>query len=231
MRAISESTLGGLTLIVGPLLAIVFFILQPGGVLINSAEMDEAYATVYALSRHRALASLTVIAISLGLIVSLYGQFVLLSRIQACAGGAALARLGFWFLAVGGFGWFVVQALNFVMAAAQMEVAASVQSAVAVYTAETSIALLASLAIAFGFLLFSLGLAGCGACNRVGAWIVAAVSLIALLSLVIGISDPSRLSDMIQISRLCYVVWAIWSVSLGVNLLRRREPPPATAGN
>ncbi|MDE2816668.1 MAG: hypothetical protein OXM03_11475 [Chloroflexota bacterium] len=231
MRAISESTLGGLTLIVGPLLAIVFFILQPGGVLINSAEMDEAYATIYALSRYRTLANLTVIAISLGLIVSLYGQFVLLSGMQARAGGAALAWFGFIFLAFGGFGWFVVQALNFGMADTQLEVAASVQSAVAVYTAETSIALLASLAIAFGFLLFSLGLAGCGACNRVGAWIVAAVSLIALLSLIIGISDPSRLSDMIQVSRLCYFVWAIWTVSLGVGLLRRKEPPPATTGN
>ncbi len=231
MRTISESSLGGLTLIVGPLLAIVFFVLQPGGVLINSAEMDEAYATIYALSRYRALANLTVIAISLGLILSLYGQFVLLGNVHGKAGGAALARLGFLFLAVGGFGWFVVQALNFGMAATQIEVAESVQSAVAVYTAETSIALLASLAVAFGFLLFSLGLASSGACRPVGAWIAAAVSLIALLSLIMGISDPSRLSSMIQVSRLCYSVWAIWTVSLGVGLLRRRKTLPATTGN
>ena len=226
MRVISENTLGGLALIVGPLLAIVFFVLQPGGVLINSAEMDKAYATIYALSRYRALANLTVIAISLGLILSLYGQFVLLGSVQGKTGGAALARLGFLFLAVGGVGWFVVQALNFGMAATQMEVTESVQSAVAVYTAETSIALLASLAIAFGFLLFSLGLASCGACNRVGAGIVAAVSLVALLSLIIGISDPSRLSDMIQVSRLCYFVWAMWSVSLGVGLVKRSSSDP-----
>lgn len=104
MRPVSESTLGGLTLIVGPLLAIVFFVLQPGGVLINSAEMNEAYATIYALARYRTLANLTVIAISLGLILSLYGQFVLLDSIRGTAGGAALARLGFLFLAIGGVG-------------------------------------------------------------------------------------------------------------------------------
>ena len=154
-----------------------------------------------------------------------------MGNVQGKAGGAALARLGFVFLAVGGFGWFVVQALNFGMAATQMEVAASVQSAVAVFRAETSIALLASLVAAFGFLFFSLGLASCGACNRVGAGIVAAVSLVAVLSLIMGISDPSRLSTMIQVSRLCYFVWAMWSVSLGVGLLRRRETLPATAGN
>lgn len=224
MRAVSENTLGGLALIVGPLLAIVFFVLQPGGILINSAEMDEAYATIYALSRYHILANVTVIAISLGLIVSLYGQYALLGSIQGNAGRAALARLGFVFLAVGGAGWFVVQALNFGMAATQMEVAASVRSAVAVYTAETSIALLSSLAIAFGFLLFSLGLASCGACNRVGAGLVAAVSMVALVSLIIGINDPSRLSTMIQVSRLCYFVWAIWSITLGVGLVKRSNP-------
>lgn len=125
----------------------------------------------------------------------------------------------------------MVQALNFGMADTQMEVAESVQSAVAVYKAETSIALLSILAVAFGFLFFSLGLGGCGACNPVGAWIVAAFSFVALISLIIGISAPSRLSDMIQISRLCYFIWAIWSVTLGVGLLRRRETPTATTGN
>ena len=228
MRAVSEQTLGGLTLIVGPILAIVFFVLQPGGILINSAEMDEALATIYALSRYRLLTNLSVIAISLGLIGSLYGQFALLNQIRAKAGSAALAQFGFVFLAIGGFGWFVVQALNFGMADTQMEVAASVQTAVAVYTAETSIAHLASLAVACGFLLFSLGLWSSGACHPVSAWLIAAVSLIALVALVIGINDPARLSTMILISRLCYFVWAIWSIALGVGLLRRKGSQTAS---
>ena len=221
MRALSEVTLGGLTLVFGPLLAIVFFVLQPGGILINSAEMDEALATIYALSRYRALTNLTVIAISLGLILSLYGQFALLSQIRTESGNFALAQLGFVFLAIGGCGWFVVQALNFGMADAQMEVTESVQTAVAVYTAETSIAYLASLAVAFGFLLFSLGLWRCGACHPVGAWLIAAVSLVAIVALIIGINDAARLSTMIQVSRLCYFVWAVWTITLGVGLLRR----------
>ena len=231
MRTMSENTLGGVTLVVGPLLAIMFFVLQPGGVLINSAEMDEALATIYSLSRHRTLTNLTVIAISLGLTISLYGQFILLSRARANAGGAALAQLGFVFLAIGGCGWFVVQALNFGMADAQMEVTGSVQSAVAVYMAETSIAHLASLAVAFGFLLFSLGLWSCGACHPVGSWLIAAVSLIALVALIIGINDPARLSTMILISRLCYFAWAIWSITLGVGLLRRTGSQTASARN
>ena len=221
MRIVSAGTLGGLCLIVGPLLAIIFFVLQPGGLLINSAEMNEAYATIYALSRYRGLANLTVVMVSLGLILSLYGQYVLLDNMQRTAGGTALARLGFLFLAIGGVGWFVVQAMNFGMAATQVEVAESVQSAAAVYKAETSIALLSILAVAFGFLLFSLGLSTSDECNSVGAWIIAAVSIVALASLIIGISYPSQLSSMIQISRLCYFVWAVWSLTLGIGLLKR----------
>lgn len=229
MRSLSESTLGGLTLIFGPLLAIVFFVLQPGGILINSAEMDEAYATIYALSRYRTLTNLSVMAITLGLSVSLYGQLALLNQARADSGNTALAQLGFVFLAIGGFGWFVVQALNFGMADAQMEVPASVQTAVAIYETETSIAHLASLAVALGFLLFSLGLWNCNACHPVGAWLIAAVSLIALVALIIGINDPARLSTMILISRLCYFAWAVWSITLGVGLLRRSGSKPASA--
>lgn len=199
----------------------IFFLLQPGGVLINSAEMNEAYATIYALSRYRALANLTVMAIALGLILSLYGQYVLVDSIRERDGAVALARLGFMFLAVGGFGWFVVQALNLGMADTRMEIVESLQASVAVYKAETSIALLSILAVAFGFLFYSLGLSGSGACNAVGAWIVAAASFVALLSLIFGISDPSRLGSMIQIARFCYVFWGIWSVTLGIGLLRR----------
>ena len=231
MRTLSANSLGGVTLIVGPLMAMVFFLFQPGGVLINSAEMNEAYATIYALSRYRTLANVTVVAISLGLILSLYGQYVLVDSIRERGGAAALARLGFLFLAVGGCGWFVVQALNLGMADTQMEAVESLQASVAVYKAETSIALLSILTVAFGFLLFSLGVSGSGACNASGAWIVAAASLAAVLSLIVGISDPSRLGGMIQIARFCYVVWGIWSVTLGIGLLRGSVPGSVGSGN
>lgn len=220
MRKISGKTLAGLTLIVGPLLALVFFVFQPGGVLINSADMNDAYATIYALSRYRGLTNLTVTAISLGLILSLYGQLVLLDSFPRGAGGAALARLGFVFLAIGGFGWFVVQALNIGMADTNMESAESLQSAVAVYKAETSIALLSILTVALGFLFFSLGLLASDACRPIGAWLVAAMSAIALVSLAFGLADPARLQSMIQVARFCYFGWALWTISLGVGLLR-----------
>ena len=41
-----------------------------------------------------------------------------------------------------------------------------------------------------------------------------------------GISDTSRFSALIQVSRLCYVVWAIWSITLGVGLVRRGDSDP-----
>lgn len=223
MRSISSQTLGGFSLVVGPILAGVFFVLQPGGVLINSAEMNEAYATIYALSRYRGLASLSVIGVCLGLILSLYGQYVILDSIGRQASGGPLARLGFTFLAVGGAGWFVVQALNIGMADTNMEVAESLQSAVAVYKAETSIALVSILVVAVGFLLYSLGLLASNACNFIGAVLVAILSAIAVAGLVVGFAEPERMPAMIQVSRMCYVVWAVWTVSLGVRLLRQKS--------
>ncbi len=227
MRLLSAQTIGGLSLIVGPVLALVFFLFQPGGVLFNNALMDNAAATIVSLERYHALANLTGIGIALGLILALYGQFALLRSLQNDRRDEALSQLGLLFLAVGAFGWVVMQGLNLEMADTYAENAASFQSAAAVFRVEFGISLIAGLAVAFGFLLFSLGLATRQGFNRIAAGIIAVVSVIALVSQIIGISDTSQMNTMIQITRLCYLFWAIWSISLGVGLLKLSQSKPS----
>jgi len=227
MRALSAQTIGGLSLIVGPALALVFFLLQPGGVLFNNALMDDASATIVALERFHTLANLTGIGIALGLILALYGQFALLRSLRSDPGDEALSQLGVLFLAVGAVGWVVMQGLNLEMADTRVEDAASFQSAAAVFRVEFGISLIAGLAVALGFLLFSLGLATRDGFNRLAAGIVAVVSVIALASQIVGISAAAQMDSMVQITRLCYVFWSVWSISLGVGLLRRSNAKPS----
>lgn len=227
MSVLSGRTLGGLCLIVGPILALVFFVFQPGGVLYNNALMDKAEATIVALERYHALANLTGIGIALGLTLALYGQFALLRSLRSDTGDEALSQLGLLFLAVGAIGWVVMQGLNLEMADTNTESAASFQSAAAVFRVEFGISLIAGLCVALGFLLFSLGLATRKGFNRIAAGIIAVVSLIALVSQIIGISVTSLTNSMIQIARLCFVFWAVWSILLGVGLLRRSSLKPA----
>ena len=107
---------------------------------------------------------------------------------------------------------------------------ASFQSAAAVFRVEFGISLIAGLAVALGFLLFSVGLATRAEFNRIAAVIVAVVSVVALVSQIIGISVTPLLSTMIQITRICFVFWAIWSISLGVGMLKRSASKPSHEG-
>ena len=230
MKVTSAQTLGGLSLIVGPALAFVCFLFQPGGVLFNNILMDNASATIVALERYHTMATVTSIGIALGLILALYGQIALLRSLRSCRSDEALSQLGLLFLAVGAVGWVEMQGLNLEMADTYVEYAASFQSATAVFRVEFGISLIAGLAVAFGFLFFSLGLASRDEFNRIAAGIIAVVSVIALVSQIIGISVTSLLSTMIQINRICFVFWAIWSISLGVGMLKRSASKPSHEG-
>jgi hypothetical protein len=221
MAGLSVPKLGGYCLIIGPVVGLFAFVFQPGGVLINNALMNNAEATFTALAHHQSVANITGIGIALGLTLVLYGQFALLCSLRSGHGEEALSQLGLVFLAVGAVGWVLMQGLNLEMSDTRLEDAASFQSAAAVFRVEFGMSLISGLAVALGFLLFSIGLALRSEFNRVAAVVIAMVSIVALVSQVIGISDASRFSTAILITRLCFVVWAIWSISLGTGMLRR----------
>ena len=152
------------------------------------------------------MATVTSIGIALGLILALFGQIALLRSLRSCRSDEALSLLGLVFLAVGAVGWVEMQGLNLEMADTSLEYAPSFQSAAAVFRVEFGISLIAGLAVALGFLLFSLGLAIRDEFNRIAAGIIAVVSVIALVSQIIGVSvtpllqyhDPDK-SDLLRV--------------------------------
>ena len=74
MGAISANKLGGASLLLGPVLALVFFLLQPGGLLIDRVETSDAAGTITAYASNPALTRVTSMVIALGLVMTLYGQ-------------------------------------------------------------------------------------------------------------------------------------------------------------
>ena len=72
MGTISANKLGGLSLIVGPVLALVFYFLAPGGLLIDAADPADAAANIAATLGNTGLAHITAFVIPLGLIILFY---------------------------------------------------------------------------------------------------------------------------------------------------------------
>ena len=73
MGTITVNRLAGLSLIIGPITAFVFFLLEPGGLLIDSAAASDAVGSITAKSANANLTNVTNIAIILGLTLILSG--------------------------------------------------------------------------------------------------------------------------------------------------------------
>ncbi len=218
MGALSLNRLGGLLLFLGPLLALIFFLIQPGGVLIESADPTDAVATITALASNAFLSNLTALVIALGLLATTFGLYVLQSNLRG-GGGDALTRIGLATIGLGNIGWIMAQGLNLVLADAGDPQA--MQVAVAVFAVRSGITLLSGVAIALGFLVFSYGLAGRDDFNKIAALIASLASIVALVAFILALSDSGMADTSFLIARVCYVVWAAWTVYLGWGLLKR----------
>ena len=96
-----------------------------------------------------------------------------------------------------------------------------VASSLAAYSVDgLGITRMGGLLVSAGFLFLSLGLAVKGGLYKTTGLLIALVSLVAFVSLIAGISSPDFLKSGIAISRACYFPWTIWSVGLGVSLLK-----------
>ena len=210
-------------LIVGPILALSFFLLEPGALIFDPVDFGDAEGTVDAMASNGAVALLVALMVSLGLILMLYGLSGINRSIMGDTMAPALSRLGILFMTVGVFGWIVSQGLALVMAGTDLDSAREVDQALAVYRVDSGIAILSTMAVASGFLAFNLGLWALfrRGVRRQVALAVAAVSVVSLVALIIGHSQTEP--AMITISRLCYFPWVAWTAALGVGFLQGRE--------
>ncbi len=217
MRLQSINGLAGFALIVGPVVTVVAYLFQPGGMLIASAEASDAAGSIAALVENRALANFTSLLIAACLTLTLFGYHILLRGVRGGGIGRVSAHFGYLMLTVGVFGWILMQGLALGMTHE------TVQPAAAIFAVQFSIGLIAGLAVALGFLLLSLGLPAREGYGRPVALAVAVISAIALLSQVVGISDPALYDTMVTITRACYFLWVAWSAVLGAQLFRQSE--------
>ena len=100
----------------------------------------------------------------------------------------------------------------------------AVAASASVYSVQSGIILLCGLAIALGFMLFSLAISTRSDSNKPAALVVALVSLVILVAYAIGISDNGQLSNMITIARYLYIVWVVWAIMLGLKLVMDNSP-------
>lgn len=210
MEKISVGNLGALALIVGPVLAFVAFLVQPGGLLIDNAAVTDGAGQIAAAVSNDALANWTAMFVAVGLILTLYG----LHTLQAGGSGDThnLTQVAFFMIVIGSIGWVLSQGMMFIMADG-----AGAESA---YPVKSALTFIGAIPLAAGLAIHSYALSDRDDWTRILAWIVTVASLVALVAYAVGILDNAQTDDMITIARVCYVAWVVWFVVLGLGQLK-----------
>ena len=208
MGDISVNKLGGLSLIVGPVVALVFYFIQQFGVIGSDVDPADGNAVVMALTGNSSLATITAIGITVGLIILLHGIVRL-----AMESSDALSSLGMKFVIVGTVGWVVASALT-------AAIAGDINNG-GLYGGSLGINQFSSIVWSLGFLLVVLGVSGRDYINTNVAYVVGLVALVSLVVSVIGGFDSSTLQTMNLIGGICYIVFTLWSIWLGKDMLAR----------
>ena len=225
MRRIAVSKLGAWSFFTGPVVALVFFLLVPGGMLIDSAPSVDAVASISALASNAAWSKSALLLVALGLCIALYGLFALQAVIRDDGFGDALARYGVLFLMITVIGWIFSQGISIVLADTEHQSDQALQSMVPVYTAELGISLICTFTAALGYLTLSVGLAARGDFNRPACVVAALAAIVALVALVVRVSsggDPDLAESAMTVVRSCYFLWVLWNVIVGISILNNR---------
>ncbi len=227
MEKSSLNRLGALSIGLGPLMALVFFLIQPGGMFIDNTRSDDAVGSIAALASNNGLATFTALGISLGLGLTMFGTRVVQHAIRSGALGSPVdttSRLGFWLMAIGTVGWILAQGLVLSMADTNLGSEVSVSAMLSVYSVQSGITLVSGLAVSLGFAFFALGVGGSGMYNLLAARVIAVVSLVAFVFFIVAISTTgdSRETSLL-VARICYFPWVIWTVGLGAVYFLNKE--------
>ena len=204
------------------MIAFVFFLIKPGGLLIDSAEVSDAVGTITAKSANAALTNVTNIATILGLALILSGIYALMRNVTLQGDGKALVQMGFFMILVGLTGWILTGGVDFILADA--ETTEQISGSVPVYYVGSALLYAGGIALGFGGFVFALGLATRDDFNRIIFLLAAIVSLAVMIFFMMAVFDNGALDTFISLARGCYVLLVVWYGYLGLGLMNRPDP-------
>lgn len=224
MRTDAIHRLEAWALMVGPAMALVFFLVEPGGLLVDPVDTTDSAGKITALASNPFLAHVSGLLVPLGLLLLLYG----ISGVSRVTTGpdvaAAGTRFGLLSATVGGVGWILVNGLDHLLARTRISSAEALEAAIPLYQVGLGITMISGIAVSLGLLVLSLSLAARerSGLHRTAALVIAVVSAFSVVALIIGYSVPDE--TMIALGRACYFPWVVWFAMLGSKFLKAGRP-------
>ena len=218
MGTISVNKLGGLALMIAPVVTLIFYFLQPGGAIIDAADPADGVATMAAMVSNVGLGKLTSIVIPIGLIVILSGILVLQENVRSNGNGDAQSRIAVLFILTGTIGWVVSSGTSLAITGSPLPTEQAVALNASLYSATLGIGTVAGILWGIGTLALALAISTREDSNNIAALVAAVAAVVAIVVTIIGGLDSTTLETMTLISGITYLVHMVWFFMLGLNL-------------
>jgi hypothetical protein len=218
MGTISANKLGGLALMVAPMLTLIFYFLQPGGSFIDAADPADGAATIAAMVSNAGLGKVVSIVIPIGLLVFLSGILVLQENVRSNGNGGALSRIAVLFILVGIIGWVVSAGASLAIIGSPLQTDQAVAFNASLYSATLGIGTVAGILWGIGILALALAISTREDSHKIAALVAAVAAVVAIVVTIIGGFDSTTLETMTLISGITYLVHMVWFFMLGLNL-------------
>ena len=218
MGTISANKLGGLALMIAPVVTLIFYFLQPGGAIIDTADPANTKATITAMVSNAGLGKVVSIVIPIGLLVFLSGILVLQENVRSNGNGGALSRIAVLFILAGIIGWVVSSGASLAITGSGREAAEAVPLFESMYSATLGIGTVAGILWGIGTLALALAISTREDSNNIAALVAAVAAVVAIVVTIIGGLDSTTLETMTLISGITYLVHMVWFFMLGRSL-------------
>ena len=215
MLDVSVSRLGGLSLIIGPTISVISFLLRPGGGLIGG-QVDPAdfAASIDVAMANAAAATTSFLLVPIGLIAMLFGFSIVMENLKD-KNGEGPRRLGLLFALFGVVGWTMSSAGAVLIAGGDAGA-----SAEAVYAVSTAMNSLASVLASIGFTLLVCGVYLSGQYNKMVTLFVLAGQFVLLVTSVVAAVDLSFAQTAGMIGGIAYMITVAWGIMIGLALIK-----------
>ncbi len=230
MNFLSTNKLGAISLVFGPSLAFIMFLIQPGGLLLETAALSDPAGLIGAWQANAAMVKITSGLIMLGLALMAFGMYEVHVAHRGSRGDG-LNMAGLALISVGVIAWLAVQSLTITLASTLPGQAGGAQGEAfsspwnAVYVIRMSLLLSGGVAVSLGLLLFALSVLidSRGTVFSILTWLAVLAGLVGVVAWTVAIFDSSLLDSATSFGRGMYLIYVVWLITLGIRLAKEEE--------
>jgi hypothetical protein len=220
MNFLSTNKLGAISLVVGPTLAFVMFLIQPGGLLIDSTPGSDSLGLIGVWQANAVMVKITSGFIMLGLALMAFGLYEVHVAHRGSRGDG-LNMAGLALISVGVIAWLGVQSLTITLASTYPQQDAWMP----VYAMRTSLLLTGGVAVGLGILLFALSVLidTRGIVFTILTWLAALAGLVGMAEWIVAIFNTDAMDTATTVARGMYIIYVVWLITLGIRLAKEEE--------